>query len=106
MHSILLKLNFFFSVTGIKSYSLSSFIHHPFKKLVIIRELNDNGNMIEISNSRELKKLYENCMKNARQVDMTIDYKILKIGMLGSYENTSDSSSDSDHIFPVLSQEI
>lgn len=39
-------------------------------------------------------------MKNTRRADETVDYKLFKIRMVGSYRNTSESSSDIDSFFP------
>lgn len=50
-------------------------------------------------NLLEVTKIYEYCLNNSRQVDGTIDYMLLKIGMFGSYEITSNYSSDSDSLF-------
>lgn len=39
-------------------------------------------------------------MKNNRRADETVDYKLFKIRMVGSYRNTSESSNDIDSFFP------
>lgn len=39
-------------------------------------------------------------MKNTKRFDGTIEYRILEIGIFGSYESAYDSSRDIDSLFP------
>lgn len=74
--------------------------------MAIIRELDENGNIIEPCNIIELVNKYEYYMKNTKRVDRTINYKHLKIGMFESYQRICNSNCDIDSLFPVLFQEI
>lgn len=47
--------------------------------MVIIRKLDDEGNANEPANNKELMKLYGHWMNNAKQVDGTVDCRILEI---------------------------
>lgn len=47
--------------------------------MVIIKELDNEGDASEPSNSSEPTKLYEFFMNNVRWVDGTIDYNLLEI---------------------------
>lgn len=39
------------------------------------------------------------CMRNVEQTDGSIDYRLLEIGMSGSYESTSSYASDTDYFY-------
>lgn len=39
-------------------------------------------------------------MENVRCLDETVDYKLVELGIFGSYDNSSDSSSYSDLVLP------
>lgn len=51
--------------------------------MTIIRNLNECGNVIEPSNSREWVEMYLCCMKIFERKDISIDYRLLEIGVLG-----------------------
>lgn len=42
--------------------------------------------------------MYLCCMKNVEQADGSIKYRLLEIGVLGSYESTSSYTSDIESI--------
>ena len=64
--------------------------------MTIIRDLDESDNIVQPLTSRGHKEMWRDCMKSNRWPNMTIDYKLLEIGIFGSYESSFDSSSDRD----------
>lgn len=71
----------------------------------IIRKLDDNGDLIKPLNHDERIIVWNHCYKHVRRPDGMTYYKLVELGMLGSYESTtcsdSDISSGSDSFFPI-----
>lgn len=74
---------------------------HPFlfQVITIIRGSNESDNVDQSLTSRDHIEIWKDCMKSDRKPNMTINYKLLEIGIFGSYETSSDSSSDRDPYF-------
>lgn len=70
------------------SFTISSI----FFLIEIIRDLDENSRTMEPSNIREWSAMYLQCSRNG---DGPVNYKLLNLVVLGRYENTSNSDSDS-----------
>lgn len=71
----------------------------------IIRDLNENDNLIEPLTHDECISLWNYCYRNKKLLDGTVRYKVVGLCMLGSCEISiiSDSdSSDIDSISPYV----
>lgn len=67
--------------------------------MTIIRELDKNGNVIDPSTHEEYMETWNHCISNMTRPDGTVVYSLVELGMFGSYDNTSDSSSDNDTFY-------
>lgn len=67
--------------------------------MTIIRELDKNNIIKPITRNRVLEKL-RHYVENARQLNGMVDYNLVKLRMLGSYDIIYDYSSNNDNIFP------
>lgn len=64
--------------------------------MTTIRELDKNENMIEPSTDEEYMEMWNHCISNMRRPYGKIVHNLIELGVFGSYDNTSDSSSDND----------
>lgn len=77
--------------------------------MVIIRDLNENGNLIEPSTRDGHIILWNYYYRNTERIDGTIDCKLVELGMVDSCKSSisfnSDRSgcSDNDSFFPSVS---
>lgn len=74
--------------------------------MVIIRGLDENGRMIEPLNIKNRSEMYLRCMRNNERINDSIDYRLLEIGVFGSYESIGSSTSDSDSLWNLDLQGI
>lgn len=59
--------------------------------MTIIRDLDENENVIEPTNDVESINMLRHYVGNLRQPDETFDYKLVKLGIFGSYSSSFDS---------------
>lgn len=64
----------------------------------IIMDLGESEKVVESFNGSDWTNLYLYCMKNVERVDETVNYKLLEIGMFGSYESIYDYSGNNDYL--------
>ena len=50
--------------------------------------------------------MYLRCMRNNERTNGSIDYRLLEVGVFGSYESTGSSTSDSDSLWNLDLQVI
>lgn len=62
-----------------------------------IRDLDENGKVIEPPNIRECSKMYLHCMRNVKRVDGSIEFILLEKGAFGSYESMTGIDSLSSY---------
>lgn len=72
---------------------------HLFFFITIIRDLDESGKVVKPSSGREWTNLYLYYMKNAKKDDGSVNYRLLEMGMFGSYKNTFDSNRNNDSLF-------
>lgn len=70
--------------------------------MVIIRDLNENDNMVYPSIREEYIEIWKHCVMDVKWPNKTMGYNLVELGMFGSYNSSSDSNSDSGPLFHVL----
>lgn len=76
--------------------------------MVVIRGLDENGNLVEPSTLVKRITLWNYCYRNTRCPDGTVDCKLVELGMFGGCESSLNSKSDntygsdSDSSFPSV----
>lgn len=58
--------------------------------------------MIKLYTHDEFMKMWNHCVRNVRQLNGTMDYNLVELGMVYSYDKSTNSSSDYDTFFPFF----
>lgn len=76
--------------------------------MVMIRDLDENDNLINSPSRDERIALWDHCYGNARCPHGAINCKLVELGMFGSsessinYDSDDKAGSDSDSLFPYV----